>query len=63
MTLNDWRAAVYRKMRADAWYREPDNDLDDNPVELVAEMNVMLLRSNGNEMYPKTTAAVESGAA
>lgn len=57
MTIDDWRAAVYRETQADLWYEDPQCD-DEPPTALNGDP----IRRNGNGTHPKVSAATASGA-
>lgn len=57
MTIDDWRLAVYREMRADVWYQdaEPENGVAQTFSPAVEAISAS---SNGNGNYPKASASV-----
>jgi hypothetical protein len=60
MTIDDWRLVVYRETQADLWYEEPEADKE-IPVHAI-DRATGLNRRNGNGIFPKVSAALESGA-
>jgi hypothetical protein len=50
MTQDDWRLAVYREMRADLWYEEPDQEEN---VLNTQPLNTRPLIANRNGNSPK----------
>jgi hypothetical protein len=56
MSVEDWRLAVGREMRADMWYQntEPDNG---SSLPLVHAVEAISAGSNGNGSRPKVGAA------
>jgi hypothetical protein len=59
MSIEDWRASVYREMRADVWYEIP-NTRGEIPA-IVIENTVVPSNHNGNGTRPKASAAIVSG--
>jgi len=60
MGQEDWRQAVYREMKADLWYEDPDPD--EQPARAMLSISELSpLRRNDGDMRPKVIAAV-SGA-
>jgi hypothetical protein len=55
MTVEDWRLAVGREMRADVWYQnaEPDNG---SPLSFSHAVEAITASSNGNGNHPKVSA-------
>lgn len=58
MTVDDWRTVVQREMQADLWYEElvPDEEMPTRTI-----ISTDLNRRNGNNIFPKVIAAIESG--
>ncbi len=56
MSIDDWRAAVHREMRADMWYQEtaPDSGAT---LSFSPEVEAMSASRNGNGHHPKVSAA------
>lgn len=59
MTVDDWRLVVYRETRADRWYEKPESD-EELPLRTIVATG--LNGRNGNNIFPKVLAAIESGA-
>lgn len=56
MSLDEWRVAVSREMKADIWYVALARDEDSHPVHASGE-HTFTPSKNGNGTYPKVTAA------
>ena len=56
MTVEDWRLAVGREMRADMWYQnaEPENGAS---LSFSHAVEAITVSSNGNGTHPKVNAA------
>ncbi len=60
MSQEERRQAVYREMKADLWYEDPDPD--EQPERTMLSISKLSpLRQNGGDARPKVIAAV-SGA-
>jgi hypothetical protein len=58
MTVEDWRLAVHREMRADMWYQNAEPD-DRSSLSFSHVVEAITANSNGNGNHPKvSTAAV-----
>jgi hypothetical protein len=55
MSVEDWRLAVSREMRADMWYQNvgPDNG---SALSLSQAVEAITASSNGNGTHPKVSA-------
>lgn len=58
MTVDDWRSVVFREMKADLWYEEPEAD---GQITVRAMTASDLNKRNGNDIFPKVSAAIGSG--
>jgi hypothetical protein len=62
MTQADWRLAVYREMRADLWYAEPEETEQLANNQTFDHLDDLLLsRRDGGSAVPKVIAAVRGG--
>jgi hypothetical protein len=59
MSVDDWRSVVFREMKADLWYEEPEAD---GQITVRAMTATDLNKRNGNDIFPKVIAATGSGA-
>jgi hypothetical protein len=55
MTVDDWRIAVGREMRADMWYQNTDQE-NGTSLPLSPAVEAISASSNGNESHPKVSA-------
>ena len=60
MTVDNWRLVVYCETQADRWYEEPepDQEVSVRAIDTATDFN----RRNGNDTFPKMSAAIGSGA-
>jgi hypothetical protein len=56
MSVEDWRLAVSREMRADMWYQNAGQD-EGSTFPLSSAVEAITANSNGNGHRPKVSAA------
>jgi hypothetical protein len=56
MTVEDWRLAVGREMRADMWYQNAEHE-NGSSLSFSHAVEAIIASSNGNGSHPKASAA------
>ena len=56
MTIDDWRVAVHREMRADMWYQGDEHE-SETPLPFSPTVETISASSNGNGNHPKVSVA------